>query len=56
MSDTLNDEDYSFIQGLNEEYGHLLKVLNRNGCANLTVCPKCRVYNFCHVEGCALDG
>lgn len=24
-------------------------------CANLTVCPECRIDDFVHVEGCTLD-
>lgn len=28
--------------------------LNRNGFCNLTACPKCRVDDFTHVEGCPI--
>ncbi|MCK5609673.1 hypothetical protein KAR91_47810 [Candidatus Pacearchaeota archaeon] len=55
MSGILNEEDYTFMKGLNEEYNYLLEILNKNGCPNLTVCPKCHVDDFCHVEGCSLD-
>lgn len=33
----------------------LLKILNSMGCANCSVCPKCCVDDFTHIEGCSLN-
>jgi hypothetical protein len=48
-------QDYVLLRDLNlSTKGELAVVLNRNGAANLTVCPRCRVDDFVHVEGCQL--
>lgn len=41
-------------QDRTEEGDALVHWLNRNGFANLTVCPVCHVDDFVHVEGCRL--
>ena len=50
------EEDYLFMQAIDDSLDdrQLAGVLSRNGAANLTVCPRCRVDDFVHVEGCAL--
>ena len=48
---------YLFLQDLDRhcgQAGKLAGVLSRNGAANLTVCPRCRVDDFVHVENCVL--
>lgn len=32
----------------------LLDILNRNGCEQWTICPKCKISGFRHVEDCPL--
>lgn len=55
MSGILGETDYQvlcfadYLTG-----GELAGVLNRNGCANWTVCPVCHADDFTHVEGCTL--
>ncbi len=52
----LNDKDYDILQRMDiDNAGALAQVLNRNGMARWTVCPKCHVDDFTHVEGCTLD-
>lgn len=33
--------------------GEIAAYLNSEGFAHKTVCPECRVDDFCHVEGCS---
>ena len=55
MSDVLTREDYQILDAAdNESDGEVARILNENGCANLTVCPECFVDDFTHVEGCSL--
>ena len=54
MSDVLSKEDYRILQRINVNDDELTGVLNRNGCANWTVCPECRVDDFSHIEGCSM--
>lgn len=55
MIATLSVGDYVALQDCNSESGDILcELLNRNGAANWTVCPKCHVDDFTHVEGCEL--
>ena len=55
MSTLLSKEDYLLLQQADlGAHGTVVGVLNRNGCANWTVCPECRVDDFSHVEGCPL--
>lgn len=55
MSGILSETDYLVLQAADiYTDGAVAGVLNRNGCANWTVCPMCRVDDFTHVEGCAL--
>lgn len=55
MSNLLNPADYAALQHLDLRLdGAIAKLLNRNGCANWTVCPHCSVDDFTHVEGCDL--
>lgn len=54
MSHTLNVKDYNILQKLNDKNNILCGILNRNGMANVTVCPICRVDDFIHIEGCKL--
>lgn len=55
--DTLNPDlhmmAYRVLQRLYLQSGggHVLRVVNEM-CPNLSVCPACRVDDFCHVEGC----
>jgi hypothetical protein len=51
------DADYLFLQAINDNLDDdkLTGILNRNGSANLTVCPHCHVDDFTHVEGCDLS-
>lgn len=50
-----DEDDYLFLQKLDVEAdGKLAGVLSRNGAASLTVCPRCRIDDFTHVEGCPL--
>lgn len=52
----LNDKDYDILQRMDiDNAGALAQVLNRNGMARWTVCPKCHVDDFTHVEKCALE-
>ena len=37
------------------KYGEMLYANINAYDANLTVCPECRVDDFCHVEGCSLS-
>ena len=54
-SDILNEDDYLLLQAADFALaGEVAGVLNRNGCANWTVCPNCFVDDFMHVEGCEL--
>ena len=60
MSCVLSKADYLILQKADKAVGGaryedtLYGVLNRNGCANWTVCPECCVDDFSHVEGCSL--
>lgn len=55
MGTTLSKEDYIIMQQADtDSEGGITGVLNRNGCANWTVCPECRVDDFSHVKGCPL--
>lgn len=55
MSEILSEADYLILQAADIALDCAVAgVLNRNGCANWTVCPQCRVDDFCHIEGCAL--
>jgi hypothetical protein len=46
--------DYMLLSIANEEYNYLCRILNRNGAANMTVCPECGCDDFTHVESCSL--
>jgi hypothetical protein len=56
--DPLSESDYIKMACINEltESGEftLRDVLNRNGCANWTVCPACSVDDFSHTQDCRL--
>jgi len=55
MSRVTEIQDYKILQVLNEmSSDKLMGILNSYGAANLTVCPKCGVDDFTHVEGCDL--
>ncbi len=55
MSDILNVPDYLLLlQADMYLEAQLSALLNRNGEANWTVCPECRVDDFCHSEDCSL--
>lgn len=48
-------DDYIALALISEEfYPNLGEILNRNGAANLTVCPECGVDDFAHESNCAL--
>ena len=50
-----SENDYRTLQDLDRmSAGALLGVLNRNGAAHLTICPRCHVDDFVHVENCPL--
>ena len=38
--------------GFTERGNAVVKWLNNNGFCNLTVCPRCHVYDFTHIKGC----
>jgi hypothetical protein len=40
---------------VNEVGSGIYKTVQEN-CPNLTVCYDCRIDDFCHMEGCELDG
>lgn len=55
MSTILSKEDYKVLQNADFESNYAIAdILNRNGCANWTVCPECHVDDFSHVENCPL--
>jgi len=45
---------YLILQDLQEKQPELCGWLSDNGYTNLTVCPRCKVDDFVHVEGCKL--
>lgn len=53
-----NDEELLYLYLQSSMYRQpdneipLDSLLSRSGFANLTVCPRCRVDDFIHVEGC----
>jgi len=47
-------DDYLILIEAVDHFPDLEGVLNRNGGANMTVCPECHVDDFTHVEGCTL--
>lgn len=50
---TQDEKDYLILLSIDLEYGGLLGTLfNRHGAPNATVCPRCHVDDFTHVEGC----
>lgn len=52
--DELSEADYYALQALADRRGVLARILSENGHASWTVCPRCRVDDFTHVEGCPL--
>lgn len=55
----LNEADYVVLACIASETDAdavvpLRDVLNRNGAANWTVCPRCSVDDFSHAETCSL--
>lgn len=51
----LSPEDFQVLQDADViSNGEVMRVLNENGAARFTVCPKCRIDDFTHVEGCEL--
>jgi len=51
----LTKGDYMILQKADiASGGRVGGVLSRNGHASWTVCPRCRVDDFVHVEGCPL--
>jgi hypothetical protein len=55
VSKPLSIEDYKILEAADVASGfELCGLLNRNGCANWTVCPLCHVDDFTHVETCEL--
>lgn len=47
------EKDYLLLQKVDVEFsGGFSAILNRGEAANLTVCPRCHVDDFVHVEGC----
>jgi len=55
MSGLLNKADYITMALSNQDDEAVASVLNRNGQANWTVCPECRVDDFTHVQGCTIN-
>lgn len=54
---TLTNEEYKLLEEVDIlGNGYLSEILNENGYASWTVCPCCHVDDFCHVEGCELQG
>jgi len=52
---TVSEEDYKVLQQADIILdGKVARVLNKNGHAFWTVCPKCRVDDFTHIENCPL--
>ena len=53
---TQPERDFLLLEDLDRQVGRgkLAGALCRLGAAHLTVCPRCRVDDFVHVEGCAL--
>jgi len=37
-------------------FGYAFLALINNICPNLTVCPECRIDDFCHFSGCKIIG
>ncbi len=37
-----------------DEFGDEVNKILNDTCPNLTVCPDCRIDDFCHVEGCEI--
>lgn len=55
MSDELSEEDYQVLaEADNLMNGAVGEVLNNNGKAGWTVCPRCRSDDFLHMKGCEL--
>ena len=51
----LTEQEYIWLQIWDiESNGQLATMLNRGGRASWTVCPRCCVDDFTHVEGCGL--
>lgn len=56
MKITIEEKIYKVLEELDiDEHFEVSKFLNSKGYANLTVCPKCRIDDFIHVEGCPLN-
>lgn len=55
MSGLLNKKDYTELYRADFiSRGKVREVLNRNGAANMTVCPLCHCDDFTHVQGCKM--
>jgi len=51
---SIAEQLYLMLQDLQEKHPELCGWLSDNGYTNLTVCPRCKVDDFVHVEGCKL--
>lgn len=52
---TVSEADYLELQRMDiATEGSLGDILNRNGHASWTGCPRCHVDDFTHVDGCSL--
>lgn len=52
----INEEIYLILEEADiESLGEVAKFLNESGRASMTVCPRCFVDDFVHVEGCLLN-
>lgn len=53
MELTIEEKIYKALENLDiEEHYAVSAFLNSNGYPNLTVCPRCKVDDFVHVEDC----
>ena len=49
----VSEEEYKVLQQADIVFdGKIAQILNKNGHASWTVCPKCFVDDFMHVTGC----
>lgn len=52
----LSVEDYKVLENADLwQDGAVARVLSANGCANFTVCPRCKIDDYTHAEGCELS-
>lgn len=51
---SIHEHLYLMLQELQDIKPELCGWLSSNGYTNLTVCPRCKVDDFVHVEGCKL--